>query len=1059
MDKFWIHKLRELKTALDRHLFEKTRFESRRDRTSLQDLRTGQKLKQEEELLCSQFAQMAEFATGIPARNFKFRLAQKSRYTHSTDGTLYFGPSALIDSPPYVAFNVQTLFLSQKPDKHEDEKAKPQAEPKARKTLEEQLSEKYTTASIVSLNLGHFTKLKPTRFDHQADKFTGNISKIDKYINGIVKKFTVAEPAQSEFPHVFIYEGEFVYLTRKGRWASVRTRILSQKDYFRHEDAPRILHSRKLPLIEPDSYMEPESAAEFITDDLAEPIASPSTDAGLGYFVPTRRLGRSTPTLIQPSAKTAIHKPAEFKPAIPMLGSPDFVQDIVNKTQAVERPVGEISPAFVNRTGRKAERARSLAEVLRGRLTLPKSDPVRQAVAALLPSVERIIRHSLTEESTEEDSLAEVERQFSQIVQAQVQTFKVASQAGGVGKVSPILRAGQIERIITTPVTDSLGVFDKFMPEKTGAVTSMGLVAARAERATTTPEESESITDLISSFSQSGRPSLEKEFGEIQKAGVPDVTGKITRGATAVLGKILTSIVKSRASQVFPTMRPQLPGQLAASIQSSSKAQAGAGAADGFSHEILQKVAVGGIAEQSASKFGDLLEPDKIMSGLLQSREIRKKIGKLIKPADLEKLADDIVTAESLAKAKDKLPAGNKQSSERMSAALTAERESAEIGDLLKPGRLGQLASKPEKMLAALASVAKSGKTGLGQLGQLSTSLPGPLQSIMSRMSGVQVGGLQNTPGSIAEALSSAGNMNINTAGLAEQLADGIIGRTQVPGLAAEGISQVSSLLGGAQSPIGALTSGLGQAAPQMSGLLRLPGAAQPPAAPSLPGDLGQSAALLGSGAGPGAAGMLSGGMDQMAAGIMGRASAFMGNVPRMGLNIPAGNIPGLPSGVPELPSLPMADSLGETAPMGMFRMPEMRLPMNIIGSAESETEPADQIPFRAGFTLPSVSNADRRPKGWDRPPFEVGEAIRKHIGARTADQPEPAARREASRLEDYGLSVIDLSEDTAEEYVSPLQQFSEAAEFELDDETMDQIYFRLKRIMETEDERAGGDH
>ena len=160
MDKFWIHKLRELKTALDRHLFEKTRFESRRDRTSLQDLRTGQKLKQEEEFLRSQFAQMAEFATGIPAGNFKFRLAQKSRYTHSTDGTLYFGPSALIDSPPYVAFNAQALFLSQKPDKPGAEKSKPPVEPKARKSLEEKLSDKYMSASIVSLNLGHFTKLK-----------------------------------------------------------------------------------------------------------------------------------------------------------------------------------------------------------------------------------------------------------------------------------------------------------------------------------------------------------------------------------------------------------------------------------------------------------------------------------------------------------------------------------------------------------------------------------------------------------------------------------------------------------------------------------------------------------------------------------------------------------------------------------------------------------------------------------------------------------------------------------------------------------------------------------
>ena len=1049
MDKYWIHKLRELKTALERHLFEKTRFELRRDRTSLQDLRIGQKLKREEEILSSQFAQLAEFATGIPADKFKFRLTQKSRYTHSTDGGLYFGPSALMDTAPFVAFNAEALFLSQESVKPAVEKPEQQGKPKPQQSLEEKLAEKYIATPLVSLSISHFTKLKPVNFDRQADKFATNITKIDKYINAVVNKFTLAEPAEPELPRFFIYEGEFVYLTRKGRWASVRTRILSQKDYFQHKDAPGILPARKLPQIEADSYLEPESAAEYITDDLAEPIASPSTDQGLGYFVPTRRLGKSTPTLIQPSPKAAPRKPAEFRPAIPILGSPEFTQDIINKTQAVDRPVGEINQAFVNRTGRKAERARAFAAVLRGRLTLPKSDPIRKAVVALLPSVEKIIRHSMTEESGTEDGLGEVERQFDQIVQAQVKTFRVASQTGGRSKVSPVLKAGKIASIITSPITDSLGVFEKFMPGKSGTITSMGLLATRAEKSTSGPEESESISEMIRSFSQSGSPSIEKEFEEIHKVGVPDATGKITKGTTAVLGKILSSIVKSRAKQVFPTIKPQLPGQLAASIQSAAKAQTGAKSAEGFSNVILQKVAAGGIAEQSASKFGDLLAPDKILSGLLQSREIRKKIGKLIKPADLGKLADDIVTAESLTKAKDKLPAGSKQASETMASILSAAKDSSGLGDILKPGKLGLSASRPEDMIAALASGVKSGKSALGKTRKLGTKLPKLFKKVLSIDEPAD--SAESVVGQLSERAGSLGQR----ANQAQSFAESIMGGASTRGIASSAASRAQSLLG-TQSPVGALSSVVGRAAPGMAQAMRLPGAAQSSAA-SIP-DLNLPASGMASGLMQGAAGMMSSQMDQMAAGKIGKAGAFMGKAPSMGLNIPGGSIPQLPTEGLEMPSLPMSGMMGEMAPMGAFKMPQMKLPMNMIKAAESESETASEIPFKAGFALPSVSKADKLPKGWDRPPFEVGDAIRKHIGARKADPEQPSARRETSRLEDYGLSVIDLEDSDSEEYVSPLQQFAEAAELEIDDATMDQIYFRLKRILETEDERAGGE-
>jgi hypothetical protein len=97
-------------------------------------------------------------------------------------------------------------------------------------------------------------------------------------------------------------------------------------------------------------------------------------------------------------------------------------------------------------------------------------------------------------------------------------------------------------------------------------------------------------------------------------------------------------------------------------------------------------------------------------------------------------------------------------------------------------------------------------------------------------------------------------------------------------------------------------------------------------------------------------------------------------------------------------------------------------------------------------------------PRGWDRPPFEVGDAIQRHIGEGLPEQSGGPAQRAESRLQDYGLSLIDLEDERAGQVRSPLEATQDEEEIELDDDTIESIYFRLKRILETEEERMGGE-
>ena len=119
-------------------------------------------------------------------------------------------------------------------------------------------------------------------------------------------------------------------------------------------------------------------------------------------------------------------------------------------------------------------------------------------------------------------------------------------------------------------------------------------------------------------------------------------------------------------------------------------------------------------------------------------------------------------------------------------------------------------------------------------------------------------------------------------------------------------------------------------------------------------------------------------------------------------------------------------------------------------------------IPSISGKTLPSriqqIPGTKDLPKGWDRPPFEVGPAITRHLVKSIPDHIREPAARAPARLADYGLSVIDL-EETEDRIKAPdYGQIGAAEKIEIDDDTVDSIYFRLKRILETEKERMGGE-
>ena len=831
MDRLWIEKLSELKRRMDEHLAEKAVFESLPERTSLAALREGQRLKRNEEQICGHFAQLAEFATGIPADSFDFRLDLDSTFEKIADGKLVFGPSALTEEDPYVNFDTRVLIGGEE-EREADvpEYPIPKTEPEVgfepgSVAFANEIDEKYVKPGFPALAEIGIAAVPAFMAGARVGELLERLSAVDKYVEDIVGKYIPESTLSFESRGFYIYEGEFVYLTRKGKWAAVKTTVLAQKDYFKEMPLSASISRKHPSIIEPFRELELSEAADLISDDLAQPVASAKSDLGLGYFLPGRRIGKTEGS------------PAEL-PVFPVMGTREFAEDVELKAESSGHPAEEISPAYIFTAGRKIDRARSFAAILRSRMQLPRNEPARKAVESLLPEMEKIITRA-RKEGTSEDALAILERDFNSMVEFRIKDFKIAARSTAPSRISVVLQEGRIKHVFETPTQDLLGIIERYQAER-----------------------------------------IEREMPS------PALLSRLPVEASAT--------VEGGSQVPSEAVMPSLPagGSIVSALQPS-----GAGVADQVFSELSDQIAVIPSIPRGSGVVGSLA-------------------------GSASGMAQDI-----------------------------ARRGLSGIASALGIGAGGEsAASVPAGRLQVPDS-----DTGRGRMA-------GGIGSFLSRgfsRAGSLIAGAPMVGGMVGSAASRAADLSQRVAG-------------RVSGLA----GRVSSVAGGLLQRTASGTSG-----------------------------------RIGS--------LVSGGLGRLAQG----AGGLMGEI---------GRLIGRGAGVQE------------EAAGGAAQGSPMRDSSSAIGSGS--------LPFN----LPQLQRG--MPRGWDRPPFEVGDAIQRHIGEGVPEQADGTTQRAASRLQDYGLSLIELEDERAGQVSSPLEATRDEEEVELDDDAIESIYFRLKRILETEEERMGGE-
>lgn len=1078
MDKFWVQKLHELNGRMRVHLAEKSRFEARPERTSIVDLREGQRLKRVEDEICSHFAQLAEFATGVPSDKYNFRLDIKTPYIISKEGELSFGPSALLENHPYLNFDPNKLFGDIKePKKVETEKEEPVKKlvPAKDKYLEfsKRISKKYEEPVFKIAAARKFTAIRPIKFESRIDRFVNKISKAEQYVKSVTSKFMPESSETMPIPGFFIYSGQFVYLSRKGKWTSVKTTILTQKDYFAKAGISAPPVKRRLPVIEPGKEIEIGDAAEFITDELAEPVSSPTSDLGLGYFIPTRRVGRTE----SPQAVLKVGAKRETAaPVLPVLGSPEFAADVLQKAESSGHPVEEIGPAYVSMTGRKIDKARSFADILKSKLQLPKSEPTRKAVAALLPKIQEIISKSEKEEAPE-DSILALEKDFDSMVEAHVQPFKLAARATGPARFSPVLEQGKIQQIFASPIIDALGVIRKYAPEEAGPSAPAMLSFIRALKPSTTPApEGSAVVPSAMAELAPGQPAMQE--------GGRRSTSETARALPGIMERVMARMPAAGIERAVSGIFRMLPGRL------------GTSRAPAFAQNLIGRFSQG-IPGQIGERFGALLQPERLRG--VMGMAGRSGIGNLLSRGRATDLIGSIFSRRGSGRSDAEAATGGRSSDVRgalsgamgmLGSMVRSERVQgfassimnrlplSRVGGMLPqgisrliPGGTGQIGSLLSRGTSRITETAGQGVSALsdmiapgessggggllgrirgalpalGGIGQRASSMAG---GILGRLTGGRTGSEGQAAGDAGSAISGiterAGGMlggllggQSPVGGLvsrASSMAQGIMGRV---GGAASGLMERA---GGAASGImqrasGALPGAAGRALSGLSGMMSGAGnqglgQAQPSARSAMGGAMRGIGSLASraeglSGAISGLAGHASEGLGSAVSGIMGRAGAAGAALPSLG-------------GMRQMAEGAMSQ-IGERTP-SLGSMPDMSSMMS-------------------GAALPSrIPQQPTMPRGWDRPPFEVGDAIRRHISDEIPGPVGELTRRATTGLRDYGVSVIDLEDRSSEEVRSPLQRAQDEPEVDIDDETIDSIYFRLRRILETESERMGGE-
>lgn len=1074
MDKFWIKKLREVKAGLRKHLADKARFEARPDRSSLSDLREGQGLKREEEKLRNHLAQLAEFGTGVAANKFDFRLNLKVPYIVTTGGERHFGPSALMDVAPYINFDVDKIFGKQEEEKPEPVEEEPPLKPDKIEKFANGVAAKYEAPIFNVIEERRFTSVKPIKFHQKLESFTARLVAADKYVHSILDKY-IPKPAKvPESPSFYIYQGQFVYLTRRGKWARVRTTVLSQKDYFAEAEISMSVQDRKRFAPVPEGEMEVSEAADLITDDLAEPVGAPNADLGLGYFVPVRRLGKT--------------KPSDKSLEVPLVGSKKFASEVSQKAEDSGHPVEQISPAYVSVTGRKIDRARSFAETLKRKLQLPKSEPARLAVEALLPAMEEII----TTSDRQEEPVLELEKSFDDMVSMHLLPFRLAAEPLGVSTAWMGSSEGRIERILKPPQVDALGVIGKYMPEITDPQESMRTLISARTYPTEVFRQVERVTPQATPGMEATATPMREVAAEISDApetaarGLPGLFGRLreglrkpTRFLPGALGTLAERLGGDRlgglAGRVMGRLTSGLPGRIAerfGGLLPSSIVDRGMSGVTGLLgrlgrapvSSLLRSGTSGGIVDSATGLLGGLR---RAFGGLTEGAEPTGILGRAtgmlrgglrdLRPGRLGGMLDSLTGGGGLSRLTSGgiggMLSGALSRAPSMLRSLTGQLPSGLSGIVSRvlPGAQSAVSALTERsggISQVVSGLLPSSSSGAG-------SMPGGIAQRALRGAGQMLGGLTSRFPGIGSMAERAGEM-----------ASGLLGRAGLPSLG--GVAERAGGLvqrltsggesGGVGSLISRATSALGGAEGIFSrgrsfvsrATQMLPGAVGR-AAQSISGMLGGGMGAVGSAVSSAMGGV--GGIGGLARQTEGLSSAISGLTSRAG-----GAMGGLGSRVSSA-----TESLGAALPSmgGVRSMAE--------GAAESIGSQMPSIGALPGISsaisgasqrmgIPQAPDMSNLPRGWDRPPFEVGSAIRRQISERLPEQTGALARGGRRALEDYGLSVIDLEESAMETVSETRRQIEETAEVELDDDTIEEVYFRLKRILETESERMGGE-
>ncbi len=1020
MDRFWIKKLQELQERLHAHKARKELFNSLPDRTTLTALREGQRLKEQEDQIRDHYAQLAEFATGIPADKFNFRLDFKKAYEIDLDGKLTFGPSALKDEYPYILFDVQKLFGEQiepadGPVEEIPESVGPDELTFGSLEFAKDVIKRRDESRMKAVDESRMSFIKPADFGLKLSSFITRASAFESYIEAITAKYMPAQISQAGPSQFFIYEGNFVYLSRKGGWTSMRRTVLSQVDYFADMPIPERAE-RRLTVSQPETVeLEPEQAADYITRDLTQPVSSAGQTTTMGFFTPTRRVGVT-------SAPDIGRKPVYGAP-MQILGSPEFAEEMVEQAEEIGKPVQEITPAFISQSMTRVQKAQALMKQVKQRKLTRHVRPSEKVDSAMITALNQII---LSEQRRfVPDKPVEVyQDDYAQTVRAYTDAFRQIRRLEQKAGAGPLITAAEI----AFPKHEMLELVSRYVPEYLMPEQPQMEVFRRSADIYEEP--------------QYLKPEM-KRPEQISYTESKIETSTEKSAAFKVVKKLLQSLKPTVSEKALPS-EISLPPEVAHLIHPAPIAA-----------RVIQKFEIFTAPEEQPERFKvsprmrrvQLLKPGGVGSrfeqiGIEQELKAVSLKSKELDPSHAEMLKYITTTPQ---------PEEHKQQiqwfREMLQKGESADRRLVVnwYRDMLAKGKSvkgAQIISwykemiqkggpgHARTMLMALKSSIESariapwgyagltyGRNDKEQIESAKLALEHLLGSHETRM--------ERTVSRIFGHLPRADEIINKVARGVETMAS----RMGLPRKAGMSIARVVHEIGIRKSPQEQLHI--------LAGKPLKPAPEVEPAAILRPIQIGSYTGMM---------------VDKLhGIGSVGQKSDELSKT--------LARVPAPVEGA-------LREALEDIGPpLKLGALPALGgITVDREGADSTFTDMSSTVAMYGplfspvgGAKLPIKSMADRDlPRGWDRPPFEVGEAIKRHMPLAAPHETRQVTGKQESRLADYGLSVIDLEDKTAEAVSSPLSEQQTAREIDIDEDTVDQIYFRLKRIMETETERMG---